>query len=243
MTMPAGIARSTLYRQLDEAHLVATIARLRDRIEERFPGSGLGRVASELYTISGEAIECVTYLRQPHWPLRIGIYLAIATMVAVLLAVATAVPLNTRLEGLPEFVQTVESAINDLVFFGVAVFFLLTAESRLKRKRALPALHDLRSVIHIVDMHQLTKDPEHLLSAQRDTASSPARTMSAPQIGRYLDYCSELLSLSSKVAALYVQYFNDPVVLSAVNDIETLATGISSKVWQKITLLERVGAR
>ncbi|HLA64366.1 MAG TPA: hypothetical protein VK610_08045, partial [Rhodothermales bacterium] len=76
-----------------------------------------------------------------------------------------------------------------------------------------------------------------------DTASSPTRTMSAPELGRYLDYCSEMLSLTSKVAALFVQHLNDPVVLSAVNEIENLATGTSGKIWQKITLLERVAAR
>jgi hypothetical protein len=98
-------------------------------------------------------------------------------------------------------------------------------------------------VAHIVDMHQLTKDPERLMSPQPDTASSPVRTMTAPEIGRYLDYCSELLSLTSKVAALVVQQLTDPVVLAAVNEIEVLCTGLSGKVWQKITLLERVTSR
>jgi hypothetical protein len=65
--------------------------------------------------------------------------------------------------------------------------------------------------------------------------------MSAPELGRYLDYCSELLSLISKVAALLVQDFSDSVLLSAVNEIETLATGLSGKIWQKITLLDRPG--
>ena len=63
--------------------------------------------------------------------------------------------------------------------------------------------------------------------------------MSAPELGRYLDYCSELLSVTSKLAALLVQYFNDEVVLGAVNEIETLTTGLSGKIWQKIRLLER----
>jgi hypothetical protein len=135
----------------------------------------------------------------------------------------------------------VESGINDLIFLAIAVFFLITLESRLKRRKALSALHQLRSLVHIVDMHQLTKDPELLLPRSGETASSPARAMSPAELGRYLDYCSEMLSLSSKVAALFVQHFNDPVVLAAVNEIESLATGFSGKIWQKITLLDRVG--
>ena len=63
--------------------------------------------------------------------------------------------------------------------------------------------------------------------------------MSPPELGRYLDYCSELLSVTSKLAALLVQYFNDEVLLGAVNEIEALTTGLSGKIWQKIRLLER----
>ncbi|AHG89165.1 hypothetical protein J421_1628 [Gemmatirosa kalamazoonensis] len=79
--------------------------------------------------------------------------------------------------------------------------------------------------------------------AREDTAASPVRTMTPPELGRYLDYCSELLSLTSKLAALFVQHFTDPVVLGAVNEIETLVTGLSGKIWQKIEMLERVVAR
>ena len=135
--------------------------------------------------------------------------------------------------------QTLDASINDVVFLGIAIFFLVTVEARLKRRKALGSLQQLRSVVHIVDMHQLTKDPERLMSPQPDTSSSPARSMTPPELGRYLDYCSELLSLTSKIAASFVQSFNDPVVLSTVNEIETLATGLSGKIWQKITLLER----
>ena len=125
------------------------------------------------------------------------------------------------------------------MFLGIAIFFLVTVEARLKRRKALGSLQQLRSVVHIVDMHQLTKDPERLMSPQPDTSSSPARPMTPPELGRYLDYCSELLSLTSKIAASFVQSFNDPVVLSTVNEIETLVTGLSGKIWQKITLLDR----
>jgi len=44
----------------------------------------------------------------------------------------------------------------------------------------------------------------------------------------------------SKVAALYVQYFDDPVTLAAVNDVEQLTGSLSQKLWLKIEILERV---
>ena len=241
MPSSAGSANSvTGYRQLDETQIVATITRLRARIEERFPGSGLGRVGGELLALAGEATDCVSSLRRPLWWLRAGVALVIAGMLAVVLMVAASVRMPAGVNGLGDFIQTVEAAINEVVLLGIAVFFLVRIEGRLKRRRALAALHQLRSVVHIVDMHQLTKDPERLLFGHADTASSPARTMTALEIGRYLDYCSELFSLTSKVAALFVQHFDDPVVLAAVNEIQTLAAGFSNKVWQKITLLERL---
>ena len=88
-------------------------------------------------------------------------------------------------------------------------------------------------------MHQLTKDPEVVLSGGPSTKSSPKRTMTTFEMSRYLDYCSEMLSLIGKVAALYVQRFEDPVALSAVDQIEDLTTGLSRKVWQKITLINQ----
>ena len=61
--------------------------------------------------------------------------------------------------------------------------------------------------------------------------------MSAFELNRYLDYCTEMLSLSGKVAALYIQHFEDPEAVSAVNDLEDLTSGLSRKIWQKIMVL------
>jgi hypothetical protein len=99
-------------------------------------------------------------------------------------------------------------------------------------------LHQLRSLVHVIDMHQLTKDPSLVLGRERDTAASPKRKMTAFELGRYLDYSSEMLSLAGKVAALYAQDLDDPVVVEAVNDIEMLATNLSRKIWQKIAILQ-----
>ena len=227
------------YRQLDQSQIGQTLRRLRDRIAERFPRSGLSNVAGELVSLSDEAFDCVAYLQKPNWPIRAAVGIVIATMVVVVGLGALSIRLSSRVNSVSELVQTLDASINDIVFLGIAIFFLVTVEARLKRRKALGSLQQLRSVVHIVDMHQLTKDPERLMSPQPDTSSSPARPMTPPELGRYLDYCSELLSLTSKIAASFVQSFNDPVVLSTVNEIETLVTGLSGKIWQKITLLDR----
>jgi hypothetical protein len=232
-----------VYRQLDEAQIRRTLERLRDRIGERFPEAGLRKVSDELVALARATSECVSYLRRPNWPLRLIAGATIVGLVALLGALALTVRLPTGVDRLSDAVQMIEAAVNDVIFVGIAVYFLVTIEGRLKRRRALKIIHQLRSIAHIVDMHQLTKDPERILSGHADTASSPVRTMSLPELGRYLDYCSELLSGTSKVAALLVQYFDDAVVLAGVNEIETLTTGLSSKIWQKITILERAMGR
>ena len=72
-----------------------------------------------------------------------------------------------------------------------------------------------------------------------DTVSSPKRTLSSFMLGRYLDYCSELLSVISKVAALWAREFTDPEVLRAVDQIENLTSGLARKIWQKMIMLGR----
>ena len=68
-------------------------------------------------------------------------------------------------------------------------------------------------------------------------ASSPKESLTPAELTRYLDYCSEMLSLIGKLAALYVQRFDDPVALAAVNDVEQLTNGLSRKIWQKISII------
>ena len=236
---PSQVTAPARYRQLDNAEILATLTRLRDRVAERFPDSGLARVAGELLSLSTETAALVQYVQRPHWPIRLGAGLAILAMALVLVVMVSSLRLSAGIDGFAELIQATDAAISSLVFLGITVFFLLTLENRLKRRRALVTLHQLRSVAHVVDMHQLTKDPERITSPHLNTASSPERSLTTAELGRYLDYCSELLSVISKLAALHVQHFNDPVTLAAVNDVETLTTGLSNKIWQKITLLDR----
>lgn len=137
-----------------------------------------------------------------------------------------------------QFIQLLESAINDVILIGAAVFFLTSLETRLKRQKTLKALHQLRALVHIHDMHQLTKDPERTVSGKNATPASPKARMKAEDLERYLDYCSEMLSLIGKVAALHIQDFDDSVALAAVNEIELLTTGLRNKIWQKITIIQ-----
>ena len=78
-------------------------------------------------------------------------------------------------------------------------------------------------------MHQLTKDPANKLFLIEETSSSPERGLTTAELSRYLDYCTEMLSLIGKVAALYAQRFDDSVVLGSVNEVEVLTASLSQK--------------
>jgi len=226
-----------MYRSLDAAKIIATIQRLRDRVSERFPQAGLSRVAAELLRIAHEAVERANWVRRPHLPLRIGMAALVILFVAILVGTFLHVKVSASFYSFGEMIQAVEASVNMIVLIGAGIFFLVTLEVRIKRRRALRILHELRAMAHIVDIHQLTKDPERMLHPGKGTASSPVRTMNNLELSRYLDYCSEMLSLIGKLAALYAQYLDDGVVLEAVDEVEDLTTGLSRKIWQKITLI------
>jgi hypothetical protein len=229
-----------MYRQLDPAQITETARALSSRIADRFPGSGLSRVSLELLDVARESHASIERTSRPYWPLRLLAFSGLVVLVAIVVTAAFTIPFRGASGGgWIEFAQGIEAVVNEVVFLGIAVFFLFTLESRRRRALALRAIHELRSLAHIVDMHQLTKDPDAVMAPERATPSSPGRrSMTRFELSRYLDYCSELLSITSKLAALYAQHVQDPVVLDAVNGIQTLTQGLSAKIWQKIMILD-----
>jgi hypothetical protein len=215
-----------------------TIERLHLRIRERFPESNLANVCQCLYDISTETHQTVEWISKPNYVLRYGTYVLIAA--AGLVFVHSLASWDLRADGinLADFVQMIDSALNSLVLLGAGILFLVTLENRRKRHRVIHAVNHLRCIAHIVDMHQLTKDPDSMADAVVATPHSPRSTLNRYELARYLDYCTEMLALVSKTAFLYVQDYHDPVATEAVNDLEDLTNGLASKMWQKIVIIQ-----
>ncbi len=232
-------ARSLILR---DDRIVETIARLHSRIGDRFPESGLCRLCGELHDVARQAAKRSTWIATPIRWIRIVSYALAFALVAFLVgSVLYAVQsIGEQRIGIIEMVQALESGLNDIVFFAIAIFFLFSLETRIKRRRALAAIHELRSIAHVIDMHQLTKDPERFLRNWSDGEHSPKQTLTPFQLNRYLDYCSEMLSLTGKIAALYVQQFDDASAVAAVSEVEQLTTGLCRKIWQKIMTLQQL---
>jgi len=226
---------------LDADSVARTVALLRQRIDERFPGSGLGRVCRELDRITGQTRERAAWIATPILGLRVGVGALLALIAAGLAGTVLSLHRPNQPLEIFQFVQLLESGINDVVLVGAGVFFLVTLEARIKRRRALTAIRELRAIAHIIDMHQLTKDPEWIVTPGKESTLLPDRALTRFELSRYLDYCSEMLSITGKIAALYIQDFDDDVALSAVNEVENLTTGLSRKIWQKLMIVYAMG--
>ena len=226
------------YSHLRQEQVITTLDALQARIDARFPDSGLASVCRELTATDRWTAADAADLARPRWRWRIVIIGVIVLGIAAQIAAARYLQFRALPNDPTTVVTSLEAAVNLLILFAGAVWFLLTIEERMKRQRALDAFYRLRSLAHIIDMHQLTKDPIFVLNPNAYTTPvSPQRRMSRFELNRYLDYCTEMLALIGKLAALYAERMRDGVVIDAVNDIENLTSNLSRKIWQKITII------
>ncbi|GAA4804400.1 hypothetical protein ACFQ0K_11330 [Nocardioides caeni] len=228
------------FEKVEAGPVLETVERLRDRIGARFPGRGLHRVSAELLTLVAEVASSTRNARGRRSWLRPASRIGVAAVVLVtvtLLVLTVDAALADAPDDRLEWVPLLESLVNDLVFAAIAIWFLLSVPERLQRADLLEQLHRLRSLAHIVDMHQLTKDPERLRSTFDPTPQSVPMDLTRAELEHYLDYCSELLSLIGKAAALCAEESRDGVVLDTVSTVETLTVSLERKIWQKIGVL------
>lgn len=220
--------------------VLTTVETLQARIAARFPTRNLVKVAEELVVLIRHSTGDSHHSRRQLMWAR-GISRALIALVGVLAlgafiwGLATAIGDKT-LTG-AQWLPLLESTVNDLIFAAVAIFFLYTIPERMLRSRALKVLHRLRSLAHIIDMHQLTKEPESLRDAFSRESDGDGTDLTQEQVEYYLEYCTELLSIVGKAAVLCAEESQDDIVLNTVSTIETLTMGMSRKVWQKVFVL------
>lgn len=229
------------FDQLRAEPVLATVRRLEDRIAARFPERGLRRVAGELAALVQDVQQDSADIRGRTRVARLASRALFALVLAGLTVLLVIAVRDARDDTGPDssldWVPLIESAVNDVIFAGIALFFVFTLPERIERGRLLDLLHRLRSLAHVIDMHQLTKDPERLKETYRASPASVDVRLDRQQMEAYLDYCSELLSLTGKAAALCAEKSRDAVVLDTVSTLEALTNDMSRKIWQKIQLL------
>jgi hypothetical protein len=231
---------------LDPSCIVETTETLEKRIAARFPEAGLRQQARRLVEISKGAGAGARRLSRPSIFTRLLVMLLVmgGALAGYYVYQQWGVNLKPGVDTVGALLQALESGLNDLIFLGAGLFFLFSADGRIKRARALKAIHALRSFAHVIDMRQLTKDPDRITRpASENTEASPKLNLNRRELTWYLDYCSDMLALVGKIAALYAQYLRDPVALAAVNEVEALVSGLSGKIMTKLQILSEQADR
>lgn len=126
-----------------------------------------------------------------------------------------------------DFVQMFDASFSFLILLGSGALFLISYQSKARKKKLTRAISKLTGLAHVIEAHQLSKDP-HSHPFQDDE-----------QLIKYLGHCSDLLALTSKIGFLYVQAFDDPETQAVESGLENLISGISRKVWQKIMIIQK----
>jgi len=125
-----------MLRVLDADKILETLERLGRRVRERFPEAGLNSVAAELLAIGRDTQRRAAFVNRPYRPVRaLAVSLIVLLLVVVVLGATASLRVTGRIENLGSLMQALEATVNDLVFVGIAIWFLATIETRIKRRR------------------------------------------------------------------------------------------------------------
>lgn len=221
--------------------LADAAASLESRIRARFPTSSLLNNASWLRVLVGNAPSETRAYQRRFMALRL-VFVVIALAIAGGLIFAVyQLNLNYKPASLVDLAQLVESGINDVIFLSIGAFFLFRIEPWIKRRRMLLFLGRLRDLVHVTQLLQMHKDPERVVRPDdRSTEVTPelgAIGTSAFLMGKYLDYCLDMLTLISAVAAFVGRDVTDKQLRDGVWEIEELCSTISAKISNKTLML------
>jgi uncharacterized protein YjgD (DUF1641 family) len=173
--------------KLDPERIISIIDTLEKRIGERFPDSSLRATCKNFLNVAKETKSKIEWISKPNLYLRLFSYLIILLGIGGIVYAISNVEFKVNDTTISNIIALSESVFNDIVLLGAAIFFLVNTESRIKRKRAIEALNDLRVTAHVIDMLQLTKDPNLFNSKLIPTTHSPKRALSKFELERYLD--------------------------------------------------------
>ena len=220
--------------EVDSIKIKKTINKLEWRILERFPNSNLLIISKNLSLLLEETNNNIAENNKPNYIVRIILTLIVATSIILFVKIISFTNFEEEIDSLNSVTALSDSLFNVIFLLSAGLLSLFSIENKIKRKKIIKTINKLRSFLHVVDMHQLTKDPIVNDNNHIQTMNSPIRTLTNYELKRYLDYSSEMISLVSKISTLFAQHFQDEVIISKVNEIESLSSALTQKIWLKI---------
>ena len=236
---PDETSSNTTAAELNPKKLCKTIHSLEVIVAEKFPERSFRKTILELSKVAKEAKELSYKLSGKHvvaWTIIIAAPIVLLCAISYLFIVYAHFSSDEAQTGILEYSDTLDLFVN-LIVLSVMGSYALFRQYRLRRrKRAMQILHKLRSIAHVIDLTQHGKNYQFIVDTQDHKSD---KYISLDDCIQYLTYSSQALSLTSKVAAILIEDYNDNTVIASVCEIESLCTGISLKIWQKIETLQR----
>jgi len=222
--------------RLDPAKIIETADRLARRVSEKLPDSTLAGLAAELAQVARQTEERAREARQAILAIRIASILAVCGTLLGLWYLARHIHARWEFGTITEVFEATDAGFNLLVILAGALWSFLTLEARIKRRKALESIEELRDFIHVIDITQLYYTPELY-------NPNPANSLTSLNIDyTYLLFCTEMLTLISNLAPLYTRGAAGDSILRAVSDVEMLANAISAKLLSKADTVRIVAA-
>lgn len=230
-----GSAGRSVKHRLDPARMVETAESLAREIGERLPGSSLAGLAAELASLAHATDERTKQARAPIHALRAASAAAIGVGSLTLLLVALRVHARWEFATITELFVAVQAGINLSVLLAGAAWFLGSFEARIKRRRTLESIAELREFVHVVDLTQLYFTPD-LYGPE-------------PSVGKlrldhtYLLFCTRMLGLLANLAALRSRGVAVDSIIRAAFEVELLANTITAKLQSKVEAIRSAAGR
>ena len=219
------------YQSLKHEAVRDSTRALQHRIRSRFPDRGLWEVCGELAAlvdeVGSEGGISRRRIRFARFMSRLLVALIVVFVTLTIALAAADIWADPEAISPIDFLPLLETVINNAVFAGLAVFFLIAVPERMERARVMRLLHRLRSLAHVIDMHQLTKVPERLERVRQ----RGAETIDIDEVD---DLAAEVRDRTSGRGA--------DSVIDAVG-MEAHGNPVAEKVIQSVGLLPDAAAR
>lgn len=215
--------------QLNPERIIETAENLAQRIGERLPGSVLAGLAGELVRIARDTDRRVQQARKPILAVRVASLTAIGGGLLGIWFLLHRIHFRWEFGStFTELFEVTGATCNFLVMLSGALWFLITFENRVKSKRALEAIQELREFVHVIDATQLYYTPDMYDDDDAQSADSLRRFDHT-----YLLFCSQILGLVSNLAALYTRGAAGESIMRAAADVESFSVALTGKLYNK----------
>jgi hypothetical protein len=174
--------------------------------------------------------------RRPIHAIRVASLLAIGASLLGLWYLVDHIHARWEFGTITELCEATDAGFNLLVLLAGALWFFITFEARIKRKKTLEFIEELREFIHVIDVTQLFYTPAFYKSSPKSSRTSLSLDYT------YLLFCTQMLADISNLVPLYTRGVAGGSILRADSEVEMLANAITAKLLSRAETVRLVSA-